>query len=180
MHRLVALPQKALIMSAHEPMEILKGAILLEKRGRALYKHFAETSKNNDVTNLFEMMADEEDHHIEILGKHMKAVQETGAMADIALNTKPAHFAGKIATKNIINDIEAASNEASAISAAISLEKSAVDFYRKGAEKAVDKKEKELYDWLANWEEKHMKFLADIDEELTEQIWTDNNFWPIF
>lgn len=167
-------------MTNHDPIEIIKGAILLEKRGRALYKHFAETAENKGVKDLFEMMADEEKLHIEVLSKHMKALHETGEIADIPLDSKPADFTCDIATADIVSQVAGAGNEAAAISAAIAMEKNAAEFYREGAEKSVKKNEKDLYNWLANWEEMHMKFLADIDEELTEQVWTDNDFWPLF
>jgi hypothetical protein len=31
---------------------------------------------------------------------------------------------------------------------------------------------------LAAWERTHFRLLHNLNEELKEQIWNDNNFWP--
>ena len=72
----------------------------------------------------------------------------------------------------------AADYEAAAISAAIAMEKNAIQLYSDRASTAADPNEKALYKWLAAWERQHLNFLAEIDKELTEEVWYDNNFWP--
>ena len=52
-------------MSDDLAVEILKKAILLEKRGKAFYSNAAQNSENDDVKNFFELMAAEEDKHSE-------------------------------------------------------------------------------------------------------------------
>jgi hypothetical protein len=34
-----------------------------------------------------------------------------------------------------------------------------------------------FYQWLAEWERGHHQLLFQLDQELKEKIWTDNNFW---
>ena len=46
--------------------------------------------------------------------------------------------------------------------AAIDMEKRAIDIYSQQAEKATDTNEKELYQWLADWEKEHLAFLAEV------------------
>jgi rubrerythrin len=83
----------------------------------------------------------------------------------------------------ILNDslkekINAASFEATAITAAISFEKKAVDLYSNRAEEATDPEEKKMYKWLSTWEKTHLNKLVDLEESLIAKVWDDNNFWP--
>jgi hypothetical protein len=38
--------------------------------------------------------------------------------------------------------------------------------------------EKEAYQMLADWESGHHRLLHRLNEDLKEQIWNDNSFWP--
>ena len=42
----------------------------------------------------------------------------------------------------------------------------------------ADPAERDLYQWLADWERGHQRFLARINQELLEEIWQDSGFWP--
>ncbi len=55
------------------PIDILKEAILLEKRGKAFYSTVAEQSRSQAAKKIFLMMAEEEDEHIKFLAKQFKA-----------------------------------------------------------------------------------------------------------
>src|SRR4030042_1706334 len=76
------------------------------------------------------------------------------------------------------SQIGAASFEAAAISAAIDMENKAVALYSQRAGQAADPAERDLYQWLADWERGHQRFLARINQELLEEIWQDSGFWP--
>ena len=87
-------------------------------------------------------------------------------------------FASIILNNNLKKEISAASYEAAAISAAIDMENNAIKTYTERANLATDKNEKDLFNWLANWEKTHHEILIHIDNELKESIWFDNKFWP--
>ena len=87
-------------------------------------------------------------------------------------------MASKVITAEFKKEISAADYEAAAISAAMSMEKNAITLYEDRAAEADDSNEKALYKWLAEWETQHLFFLSEIDKELREEIWNDNNFWP--
>ena len=80
--------------------------------------------------------------------------------------------------KTITKRISAAGFEAAAISAAIDMENKAIEVYSTRAKESTDSEEKELYQFLADWEKGHHKILNDLNEELKEKIWYDNQFWP--
>jgi rubrerythrin len=50
--------------------------------------------------------------------------------------------------------------------------------YSSRAKEATDENEKEMYQMLADWEKTHHTLLHRLNEDLKEQIWNDNQFWP--
>jgi len=164
-------------MPGTNTVDILKSAILLEKKGRAFYGQVAEQTSHAAVKRFFELMADEEAEHIRILTEQFKSYQDTAHFAPLAAPGNTADIAGKVLTADLVDAIAAADYEAAAISAAIAMEKNAVRLYTDRAAGTADPEEKALYDWLSRWEQSHLHFLADIDREITERIWHDNHFW---
>jgi len=166
-------------MSEDKTIEILKSAILLEKRGMAFYSKIAGQTSGKAVKEFFEMMADEEVKHVEILAEQFKAFQKNKKFTPKDYQEDHgSSISSKVLTKELQGEISAADYEAAAISAAMAMEKNAIKLYSDRAAETEDPNEKALYQWLSEWETEHLNFLAEIDKELTEQIWYDNNFWP--
>ena len=166
-------------MSEDRTVEILKNAILLEKRGKAFYQKVAEQASGKAVKAFFETMADEEVKHVKILADQYKAYQQNQEFApgDYTKDHSDS-ITSRVITTELKEEISAADYEAAAISAAMSMEKNAINLYKNRASETDDPNEKALYKWLAEWEEQHLYFLSEIDKELREQIWNDNSFWP--
>ena len=166
-------------MSADTTVEILKQAILLEKRGQAFYNQVAQQTSGKAVKQFFEMMADEEVKHVQILSDQFKAYQDNNKFTPEAIDDSyNGDVAANVLTREMKNEISAADYEAAAISAAMSMEENAIKLYSERAQSAEDPNEKALYDWLAKWEMQHLRFLSEIDKELKEDIWNDATFWP--
>ena len=124
-------------------------------------------------------MAEEEVRHIQILSDQFKAYHENRQFASMNYD----HAAGKravdeVLTRNLVAAMQAAEFEAAAVSAAVAMEKNAIKLYGARAAEATDPEEKALYEWLARWEESHLSFLAELEGELTQKVWFDQNFWP--
>jgi rubrerythrin len=165
-------------MNQKNALDILKKAILLEKRGETFYRKVAREAENDAVKTFFEMMAGEEENHMKVLGEQFKAFKEDGTFS----SEKPAYQATSGAAENIFSadiaeKIHSAGFESAAISAAIALEERAQRFYGSRAKETTDPGEKALYQWLAQWENEHLNALMKMDSMLTEQIWNDNHFW---
>ena len=166
-------------MESTKALEILKTAILLEKRGKAFYEKMAEQTQSPEARKIFTTMAEEEKAHVEFLsvqfahfvkeGKFTKPEQHNGDTEDIS---------HEILSPQLVKEISAASFEAAAISAAMDFETRAVELYSKRAAEAEDPNEKEMYRWLADWESGHHKILYDLNEALKETIWYVNQFGP--
>jgi rubrerythrin len=159
--------------------DILKMAILMEKRGKAFYETVASQTKSEEVKKIFSIMASEEQTHIEFLSHQFLNYQKSHEFTngDYSTNTN-SNIAELILTENVRKEITAASYEAAAISAAIDMETKAIEVYSGRAAETTDQKEKELFLWLADWERGHHKILNDLNEDLKQSIWFDNQFWP--
>lgn len=160
--------------------DILKEAILLELRGKAFYQSVAEKSDSPAAKKIFEMMAEEEDLHIKFLStqfanytKKLSFVKPEAPVED-----PDEEITMKVLTDQLKKEVNAASFEAAAISSAMDFEGRAVKLYAERAKSATDANERELYQILARWEGGHQKMLHELNEELKEAIWNDNNFWP--
>lgn len=160
--------------------EILKDAILLEKRGQAFYSKVADQAENKAVKEFFEMMAEEEVSHIKILSEQYKNLKTREGFSRLDLaSLDSGQVAADVLSKELKEAIASADYEAAAISAAISMEEKAIALYSARAETATDRQEQKLYKWLSDWEQKHLDMLLNIDAALREKIWHDNNFWPL-
>lgn len=166
-------------MPVHSPLEILKEAILLEKRGQAFYAHASDSSTHAAVKEFFHAMAEEERRHIDLLGEQFKAYtqhQQFIAFEEQVIGQPP--LADRVFTDDLKTRISGAGFEAAAISAAMLMEEKAIVLYAGRAKIAEDPMEKALYRWLAEWEQGHLTFLARLDQEIKESLWQDNQFWP--
>ena len=159
-------------------LDILKRAILLEKRGYAFYRQAADQAAGTAVKNFFDMMAQEETRHVDILSDQYRSYMETGHFKPAAHDRDVAEVSRTVLTQELKDKISAAGFEAAAISAAMAMEQRAISLYSRRAREADDAEEKALYQWLAEWEGDHLRWLSDLDRELTEKVWNDNQFWP--
>jgi rubrerythrin len=166
-------------MENEKALDILKSAILMETRGQAFYKNVVDQTSSPDVKNIFTTMMEEEKLHADFLSKQFLSIKHNGTPDQLALPKESGdNIVNLILSPEIKNQISAAGFEAAAISASIDMENKAVEIYSNFAKEATDPEIKELFNWLANWEKGHVKLLNDLDLELRDKIWFDNQFWP--
>ena len=165
-------------MAETKEIEVLKRALLLEKQGRAFYQRVSQDSESEAVSRLFSIMAEEEGKHIDFLSKQFASFSAEGEFLQQGSEGGDQTAVQEILSSEIRGQISAASYEAAAISAAIEMENRAVSVYRGRAETSDDPREQKLYKWLAQWETEHLKFLAEINDELLEEVWYESSFWP--
>ena len=164
---------------ADAALDILKEAILLERRGRAFYQKVAGQTQNEAVREFFETMVAEENQHMEILAAQLKAYRANHTFAPLdAADAQSQPLPDLVLSDEVKQQLATADFEAAAISAAMLMEERAVKLYGARAAATDDAQEKALYQWLTNWEEGHLSFLADLDKDLKAVIWDDNQFWP--
>jgi len=165
-------------MEKSNALNILKNAFLMERMGKSLYEKARDTASDQEVKDFFQDLANDEQQHMDILEKQFKSLMNSDKF--MAGGYKDS---GSVTAPDILNDtlkgkIKASAFEATAITAAIEVEKKAVDLYAKRAEETDDPKEKAMYKWLSTWETTHLKKLIALEEAFREEIWNDNSFWP--
>ena len=165
-------------MANETSIEIIKGAILLEQKGKSFYKQIADQTKSPAVKEFFENMVVEEDSHVKMLSEQLKSLKKDGKLVETAFETNSNEISESVLSASIKKEISGAGYEAAAISAALMMEEKAVKYYADRAETAEDPIEKDLFKWLADWERGHVKLMIEIDKELQQSVWNDNQFWP--
>jgi rubrerythrin len=166
-------------MNENKTLDIIKGAILLEHRGKALYESVAQKTDVKAVKELFEMLVEEEKSHVDILNKQYALVSKGKPMNLSGLGDMKGTTIGSVLSEKIVKGISGAGYEAAVIAAALEFEKNAVKYYGAQEAEAKTDEEKKFYNWLVKWETGHMTMLAKIDNDIKEQIWYDNSFWPL-
>ncbi len=156
-------------------LEILKTALLLERQGKTFYTQAARNSESKSTKKIFEDMAEEENEHIEFLTK-----QTQNYLKNHQFVIPNEDVSSEILTQQIKKEINAASFEAVAISAAIDFENRAIEVYSSRAKEAIGPEEKKVYAMLTEWERGHHHLLHRLSEDLKEDVWNDNNFWPFW
>ncbi len=166
-------------MNEDGALKILKDAILLERRGQAFYQTVADGCAQPAVKEFFEKMAAEEKRHVAVLSEQFRSYK-----ADSKFTTIPNEPTGgdetamQVLSDQVRDRIAAADFEAAAISAAMLMEERAIKLYSERAAASTDENEKTIYEWLSEWEQGHLRLLSSMDQDLKEEIWNDNNFWP--
>lgn len=164
---------------SEKTLDIIKGALLLEHRGKALYEAAVEKTEVPEVKELFEMLVDEETKHIAILNKQFALVKKGEDFDSKGLEKVKGTTVDAVLSDKIVSGISGAGFEASVISAALDLEKRAVEYYQEKENEASGDEEKKIFNWLVKWEKEHMAMLAKLDNDVKENIWYDNSFWPL-
>ena len=159
-------------------LDIIKGAILLEHRGKALYDSVAQKTDVEAVKELFDMLVSEEEKHITILEKQYTRVSKGEGFDSAGLEAIKGTTADAVLSEKIVKGVSGAGYEAAVIAAALEFEKNAVKYYSEHEASAGSPEEKKFFDWLVKWETDHMTMLAQIDNQIKEDIWYDNSFWP--
>ncbi len=166
-------------MDKSKPLTILKNAFLMEKKGRSLYEKAMDHAKYDSVKAFFKDLVNDEQEHINILEQQFKAYIKDGKFLARGYQfDDKAVKAPDILDETLKDKINAASFEATVITASINFEEKAVTMYALRAKEASDPEEKKMYNWLSVWEKTHLEKLMALEASLMENIWQDNNFWP--
>ena len=132
-------------MEEKSTLDILKQAILLERRGKAFYENIAEKAEKKAVQDVFDMLAKEEQKHIQTLSEQFKAYRKDKNFLSGDLYEKDtSSVVSSVLTREIKEKISAAGFEAAAISAGIAMEERAIQLYAKSAQTESESKAKAL------------------------------------
>lgn len=160
--------------------EGLQKAIEAEIDGYHFYMMAAGKCEDPKGAQVFEQMAQEELEHVRFLRAQYDSVEKAGKpnraeklSGQARLDAMSPIFSDKI--KGRLKD---AHFEMSALSIAIQMELSAVNFYRDRAGESDDDTVKTFFNELSRWESGHYNALLNQQQELKEDYWSEGGFSP--
>jgi rubrerythrin len=161
-------------------LEILSNAMQVEIDGYQFYKLASEKTEDKKGKEVFSSLAEDEKKHYQILKGQYEKVRKTGGIEFI--NKKAEFFKSEspspIFSEDFKKRIKDMHFEMSALSIGALLEKNSIEFYRKAGEQSEDKEVKDLFSYLVQWEQEHLKALITQQQYLKEAYWQDARFSP--
>lgn len=150
------------LVSSDNKEDIQRGlsiAASIERESSDFYSKQAEKAENEELKRFFNFLAKQEKEHLDAIGKLRAAVEEKGEWIVFNLPNEEFHpFTEK--------DWDRGNETAfTAILFALWKEEQARQFYEKAAEKIKDKKGKQFFKTLAEFEHRHAKMLGKYVEE---------------
>mgnify|MGYP006302371121 FL=1 len=139
--------------------EALQSSMKAEIEGRELYKTAAEKTGDKKATEIFNMLADEEQSHLNSLVQMAKDYEEGKeiTMPDLPQPKTFEDAESPIFTREFKDKV--ADFDMSALSIGIKLELESEKIYRDYAKEADQKALKDLFNHLADWERGHYDYL---------------------
>jgi rubrerythrin len=161
-------------------VDAIKDALMVEIKGNELYSHAAEQATHPDVKSMFEMLARDEEKHLQILQAQFKSLMEEGRI-DLSIIDPSAieESTREVITENFKKSVERRDFEMAAISIGCDLEASAISHYEKKAAETDDRDLKQLFQWLMKWETKHLEQLRAVESFYQEGYWAERGFAPM-
>ncbi len=158
----------------------IKDALMVEIKGNELYSHAAKRATHPDVKTMFEMLARDEEKHLQILQAQFKSLMEEGRI-DLSVIDPSAieESTREIITENFKKSVERRDFEMAVISIGCDLEALAISHYERKAAETDDQDLKQLFEWLVKWETKHLEQLRAVESFYQEGYWAERGFAPM-
>ena len=155
-------------------IKTLRIAILNEVESEKFYKSAAQNAQDPDAAQAFIYLAEDEIRHQQKLGRILNLLTEGTECSIEALDLEeppsPAIF--KVPESGNAEY----GMEISVFHIAILMEKASLDFYRQAAQSTTLALTRQLYEFLANWELKHLDAMENIYDWLTEDWFERQGF----
>lgn len=143
-------------------MENLKFAIEMELEGVEFYLKQAEKNKDNELSTIFKLLAEEEQKHADLIKSKMN--DESYELVEDESLTE---------YKNVFEDIKdfeaeegMVATQTDAYRFALQKEKESIELYEKLKEEATDEKSKELFEFLIEMEKNHYRIFEQLVHHL--------------
>ncbi|HBG61599.1 MAG: hypothetical protein A2Y03_05835 [Omnitrophica WOR_2 bacterium GWF2_38_59] len=139
-------------------MNILDHAMQIEKEGEQIYREFATTSLSEELSTVFNWLADAELRHFELF-RSMKD-QQFPALEESPLLENVVNVFQKIKENKDHNSFK--SNKGDVYKRALSIEEKMAAFYNEKAEESDDANKKEIFKKIALEEKRHQHIIENI------------------
>ena len=161
-------------------LDILRKAYQIEVDGYTFYSMTADRADKPAVQELFAKLAQDEVQHQAFLRSVVKNYHDKGVAAFSIGVVVPdlRAFSDKIFTERFREQAEGAAFEMGALSVGMTLEKNAVAYFSGAARSADEAEIRHFYDFLADWEQKHLDALQSLTDTIRGDFWEKSGFAP--
>jgi rubrerythrin len=161
-------------------IEILRKAYQIEVDGYTFYSMTADRADKPAVQDLFGKLAQDEVQHQAFLRSVLKGYDEQGLGAFSVSMKIPdlSAFSDKVFTDRFREQAEGAAFEMAALSVGMTLEKNALAYFSTAAREATDAEVRQFYQFLADWEQRHLDALQGLHESIRSDFWDRSGFSP--
>ncbi|MCP4570911.1 MAG: ferritin family protein [bacterium] len=163
-----------------EMIKAIKDAVMVEIKGQQLYHHAATKTDDPQARAMFEMLAKDEDDHVNILMNQYKHLMQEGKI-DLA-DVHPGevdHGSNPVINDDFKKALQRGEFEMAIIGIGCDLERRAIAYYTEQAAKAEDAGLKQLFTWLVEWEDGHLEQLMELEKIYQDAYWADQGFSPM-
>lgn len=148
-------------------MNTLDYAIKMEYDGEKYYREQAKINKNNGLSIVCNLLAEEEKEHAEILENMKKQMPYKLHESDFFINAKNIYTGSKgieVEETNYPSQLDFYRN-------VCEMEEKSIDLYQKFLSDATEEEEKKLYEFLINQEKQHMEAFEEMSRLLQNAEW---------
>jgi len=157
----------------------LEMAIQTEIDGHAFYEKFSRQTEDPDAQAMFERLAQDEVMHLELLRNAKAMLEESGKWLEYrGTDLKAISGAPIFSRERVEQNLVAYTSDLSALRMAYLIEKDAVDFYTRAAERTQDPDGKRMFLDLVRMEQGHLDLLQGEYDFLRGQFQTAMGFSP--
>ena len=157
----------------------LQVAIQTEIDGYNFYQRFSERTEDPNARAMFQRLAQDEVMHLELLRNTKAMLQDSGRWADYqGLPLKLVEGSPIFSRERVEQNIVDYTSDLSALRMAYLIEKDAVDFYTRAAQKTGDPNGKRIFLDLVKMEQGHLDLLEGEYTYLRGQFQTAMGFAP--
>lgn len=152
-------------------MNTLEFAIQMEIDGRKYYLEQAKKNQDNDLSKIFNLLADSEKEHEELLRKRLKNEEYT-LKEDGSISKIKSVFHG-------LKDYEASdirnTTQLDVYRLAVDIEEKSIELYQGMLKTADNDKDKELFEFLLKEENQHLALFDELVKMLTRpEEWVES------
>lgn len=152
-------------------MELLSLALTLEEDLQSFYQKQAELHQGNSLQTVFELLAKEEERHLEILMSHADKIDVPLRDNDILAEIKPIFK--EIA--DFKSEIKLYATQLDAYRMALDKEIESLNFYRELQNKSSEEASKKVFGYLILQEDKHCIILEELVKLVTRpEEWVES------
>jgi rubrerythrin len=166
----------------NNPKEIIAFAMNMEKQGQKFYESFIDQVDHPEIKKWFEILADTEREHYDILEKEYAQIEKEGSwrsLQDLEVSDQPNLFQARQEAENVNPEqLKHTLSDLSVLRMAYLIENDSAEFYRKAMEKVDDPEGRKILKSLFDWENEHRRLFHEEYRKAMESNWFDQSFYP--